>query len=131
MLIEGVAGQAYRVYQAAFARTPDLGGLGWWINAMDNGSTLASVAQGFVNSQEFKDVYGANPTNAQLVAKFYENVLRRPGEQAGIDFWTSVLDGGHATVAEVLMGFSEGFENKAALVGVTANGIAYTPFGGA
>ena len=129
--IEGVAGQAYRVYQAAFARTPDLGGLGWWINAMDNGSTLASVAQGFVNSQEFKDVYGANPTNAQLVAKFYENVLRRPGEQAGIDFWTSVLDGGHATVADVLMGFSEGFENKAALVGVTANGIAYTPYGGA
>ena len=127
--VDGVAGQAYRVYQAAFARTPDLGGLGWWIQAMDNGSTLASVAQGFVASQEFKDVYGANPTNAQLVAKFYENVLRRPGEQAGIDFWTSVLDGGHATVAEVLMGFSEGDENKAALVGVTENGIAYTPFG--
>jgi hypothetical protein len=40
-------GQAYRVYQAAFNRTPDLGGLGFWIGAMDKGVSLADVANGF------------------------------------------------------------------------------------
>jgi hypothetical protein len=126
--IDGTAGMAYRVYQAAFNRTPDKGGLGFWIGAMDKGSSLLAVAQGFVNSQEFKDLYGIAPGNHEIVAKFYENVLRRPGEAAGIDFWTGVLDNHAASVTEVLMGFSESAENKAALVGVTANGIDYTPF---
>jgi hypothetical protein len=56
-------------------------------------------------------------------------VLHRPGEKAGIDFWAAALDSKAATVAEVLVGFSESPENQAALVGVTANGIAYSPFG--
>jgi hypothetical protein len=127
--INGTAGQAYRVYQAAFARTPDLGGLGYWLAMMDNGVTLGAVAGGFVDSKEFRDVYGVSPSNREIIEKFYENVLRRPGEKAGIDFWTGVLDNKHATLAEVLVGFSESPENQAALVGVMANGVAYTPYG--
>lgn len=127
--IDGVAGMAYRVYQAAFGRTPDAGGLGFWIGAMDQGATLHSVAAGFAQSNEFKSVYGAAPTNRQIVEKFYQNVLNRAGEPDGINYWTSVLDQGHATVAEVLVGFSESNENKVALTGVVANGISFTPFG--
>ena len=127
--VNATAGQAYRVYQAAFARTPDLGGLGYWIGQMDNGIPLHAVAAGFVDSKEFRDVYGVAPGNREIVEKFYENVLRRPGEKAGIDFWTAVLDNKQATVSEVLVGFSEGHENQAALVGVMANGVAYTPYG--
>jgi hypothetical protein len=127
--VNGIAGQAYRVYQAAFARTPDLGGLGYWLAMMDNGVQLGAVAAGFVDSKEFRDVYGASPSNREIIQKFYENVLRRPGEKGGIDFWTGVLDNKHATLAEVLVGFSESPENQAALVGVMANGVAYTPYG--
>jgi hypothetical protein len=127
--VSGNAGQAFRVYQAAFNRTPDKGGLGFWISSMDHGATLLSVARGFVDSAEFKAVYGANPSSADIVARIYENVLHRPGEKAGIDFWAAALDSKAASVAEVLVGFSESPENQAALVGVTANGIAYSPFG--
>lgn len=127
--IEGTGGQAYRVYQAAFARTPDLAGLGYWMNAMDLGTTLKSVAEGFVASKEFKDLYGAAPSNLEIVSRFYQNVLQRPGEKAGIDWWTGLLDSKTLTVADVLVGFSESAENKAALVGVTADGFAYTPYG--
>jgi hypothetical protein len=125
----GIGGQAYRIYQAAFNRTPDQGGLGFWINAMDHGSTLKSVTEGFVASNEFKTLYGANPTNLELISKFYENVLHRPGEAAGIQFWVGVLDQHAASVVDVLMGFSESPENQAGLVGVTTNGMAYQPFG--
>lgn len=127
--IGGTAGQAYRVYQAAFARTPDLGGLGYWLSMMDNGAQLGAVAAGFVDSKEFRDVYGAAPSNREIVEKFYQNVLQRAGEKAGVDYWTSLLDTKQATVGSVLVGFSESPENQAALVGVMANGVAYTPYG--
>jgi len=127
--VGGIAGQAYRIYQAAFARTPDLPGLGYWLAMMDNGQSLGSVASGFVTSDEFRMVYGASPTNREIVEKFYLNVLQRPGEKAGVDYWTEVLDKHQATLADVLAGFSESGENQAALVGVMANGVAYTPYG--
>jgi Ca2+-binding RTX toxin-like protein len=126
--ISGTGGQAYRVYQAAFNRTPDAGGLGYWIKQMDDGTSLNSVAAGFIASAEFKSVYGANPTNAQIVAKLYDNVLHRPGETAGVNFWVGELNAGSRSVAEVLAGFSESAENQAGLIGVIGNGFAYSPF---
>ena len=125
--IMGNAGIAYRIYQAAFARTPDVAGLSYWIAAMDKGYAFKAVAEGFVISAEFKALYGASPTHRNIVEQIYENVLRRPGEEAGITFWTGVLDSHAASVAEVLMGFSESAENQAALIGVIGNGIPYIP----
>lgn len=127
--IDGTGGQTYRIYQAAFARPPDLGGVGYWMSMMDRGTSLKTVAEGFVASKEFKDLYGAAPTNLEIVSRFYENVLHRPGEKAGIEWWTGLLDANTLTIADVLVGFSESAENKAALIGVIADGFAYTPFG--
>jgi Ca2+-binding RTX toxin-like protein len=127
--IAGTAGQAYRIFQAAFARAPDEGGLGFWMAMMDKGVSLNAVAQGFVDSAEFTDRYGATPTHRELVEKFYENILHRPGEAAGIDWWTGQLDKKLSTVAEALAGFSESRENQVALVGVLAHGIEYKPYG--
>ena len=128
--IAGVAGRAYRVYQAAFNREPDGGGLGYWMNAMDHGHSLRAVAEGFVQSAEFRQAYGANPSHQDIVARFYQNVLHRDGEPDGVAYWTRVLAENHATVADVLMGFSESAENQAALTGAVSNGILYTPFVG-
>ena len=125
----GVSGQAYRVYKAAFNRTPDLGGLGFWISGMDGGESLNAVAQGFVNSAEFKAVYGASPTNAQIVTRFYDNVLGRAADSGGYTYWLGILDSGNANVAQVLASFSESSENQAAVIGVIGNGILYTPYG--
>lgn len=126
----GTAGQAYRIYQAAFNRAPDVTGLGYWISVMDSGATLTSIAQGFIDSPEFKTLYGTNATNAQIVSKMYDNVLHRTPDQAGYDFWVGVLDRGDASVAAVLATISESPENQAALVGVIGNGFVFTPYGG-
>ena len=125
----GVGGQTYRVYKAAFNRTPDVGGLGFWISGMDGGVSLNAVAQGFVNSAEFKTVYGASPTNAQIVTRFYDNVLGRAADSGGYNFWLGNLDSGQSSVAQVLASFSESSENQAAVIGVIENGILYTPYG--
>ena len=127
---DGHAGQAYRLYQAAFDRTPDKVGQGFWMNRLDIGVSLPDIANAFVASNEFKTLYGANPSNAEIVAKFYQNVLDRAPDPAS-QFWIDVLDSQRATVAEVLIGFSESAENVAALVGVASTGIDFTPYTGA
>ena len=124
-----MGGQTYRVYKAAFNRTPDLGGLGCWIRGMDGGISLNAVAQGFVNSAEFKTVYGASPTNAQIDTRFYDNVLGRAADSGGYNYWLGILDSGQASVAGVLAAFSESSENQAAVIGVIGNGILFTPYG--
>lgn len=112
---DGVAGQAYRLYQAAFNRKPDLGGLGFWINQMDNGMSLNGVADSFIRSDEFKLTYGANLTNDKFLTLLYNNVLHRNPDPEGFKHWTNVLNSG-ASRSSVLAGFSESAENKAQII---------------
>ena len=126
---DGVAGQAYRVYRAAFDRTPDLGGLGFWINALDTGFSLHDIASGFVQSNEFVKLYGTAPTNADIVGKLYQNILHRAPEQGGYAFWLDVLDNKKADLPDVLAAISESAENQEAVATLIANGIQFTPYG--
>ena len=117
----GNAGQTYRLYQAAFNRTPDKAGLSDWVKGMDTGLTLTQMATAFIGSGEFKSKYGENPTNAQFVDLLYTNALHR-ARAVGDDYWTNQLDSG-VTREQALIGFSESAENQASLIGVIQNGI--------
>ena len=127
---DGAAGQAFRLYQAAFDRTPDNFGIGFWISQLDKGIPLLDVADAFVGSAEFKDKYAKATTNAELVDQFYANILHRAPDPTGQAFWTGVLDKHQATLADVLVHFSESPENVAALVGTIQTGISYLPYTG-
>ncbi len=120
--VQGNAGQAYRLYQAAFARTPDKPGVSFWTDRLDDGASLRDVALGFTGSAEFRAAYGSSLTNAQYVAKFYQNVLGRAGEPGGVAFWTGELQRG-VSLADVLIGFSESPENNAAINPQIVGGI--------
>ena len=122
------ASQAYRIYQAAFDRKPDAGGLGFWVKQIDNGSTLETIATGFMQSAEFKSTYGENPSNKVLVEKFYQNVLHRAPDAGGLNYWTNLLDTKQLSGAQVLASFSESPENQAALVGVLDAWFSFTPY---
>lgn len=128
--IGGNGGQAYRLYQAAFARTPDAAGLGFWINSMDKGASLTQIAAAFMTQTEYKAAYGSGGSNLELVTRFYKNILGRDPEAAGRDFWVGKLDDKVVGVAEVLAAISESAENKAGLVDIIGNGFTYTPWGG-
>lgn len=120
--LDGNAGQAYRIYQAAFDRTPDFSGLSYWIKSMDAGTTLANVAEGFLRSDEFVSIYGSNQTDEAFVGSLYRNILGREGEVAGISYWVDVLENG-ASRSSVLYGFSESPENIAGVAPAIADGI--------
>jgi Ca2+-binding RTX toxin-like protein len=128
--VNGVAGQAYRLYVAAFDRAPDLGGLGYWISHMQNGLTLSEVANLFTQSAEFKSVFGAAPSNGSLVDLLYQHILHRAPDAAGAAYWVDLLDRHVIDTTQLLINFSESPENQAALVGLAHSGIAYHPYGG-
>lgn len=122
----GNGGDVYRLYQAAFNRTPDKEGLGFWMSVLDKGASLGEVAAGFVNSGEFKTQYGAQPTNEQLVNAMYQNVLHRALDAGGQSFWLDVLKGG-GTAAQMLGAFSESGENVASVAKIIGLGFEYQP----
>ena len=122
--MDGNMGKDYRLYQAAFDRKPDVSGLDYWYHQLNSGVTLEQVASGFINSAEFKTLYGNNPSNAELVTLLYDNVLHRGPDTGGFNFWMNELD--HGTSREqALIGFSESIENQLSLVGIVQTGIEF------
>jgi len=130
----GNAGKAYRVYKAAFARDPmsgDQAGLGYWIAQIDSGMDMVEVAARFIDSPEFRTLYGQNPSNADFLTKVYTNVLGRTPDQGGYNWWLNELNTNPSkTKAKVLADFAESGENQAGVASLIGNGIQYTEFVG-
>lgn len=117
---EAAAGQTYRLYQAAFARTPDSSGLGHNTRLIDGDLTLKDMANAFIQSAEFIQTYGANTSDTTFITLFYNNVLGRAPDAAGLAGWQQRLSSGEYDRADVLIGFSESSENQT-LVGQTTD----------
>lgn len=122
--IDGVAGQAYRLYQAAFDRKPDEAGVGYWMRRMDDGASLESVARAFLHSAEFERQYGVEPGNEAFLDALYTNVLHRAPDPDGYAYWLNALRANFER-AELLVLFSESAENVAQVIGSIENGFAY------
>lgn len=99
-------GEVYRLYKAYFDRAPDAGGSCFWVRRLVGGASLDQVSDSFASSQEFAETYGSL-SNREFVELVYANVLGRPGEVAGVDFWTGELDDEQRTRGQVMLGFSE------------------------
>lgn len=126
--IQGVGGETYRMYQAAFNRKPDPGGVGFWLDARDNGLSLLKMAQFFLDSPESVRTYGAMD-DAAFVTLMYGNVLHRAPDADGLKFYLDGFSNSGFTRAGVLTGFSESPENQAAVIGAINNGIDFLQVG--
>lgn len=111
-------GFGYRIYQAAFGRTPDEGGVRFWTDVLDELDAQGFsdqvkqryVANAFNKSAEFQSIYGSNTTNRDYIDAMYENVLYRSPDQDGYDFWVNAMDAGLSR-EDVLIFFAECDEN--------------------
>lgn len=109
-------GLTYRMYVAGLGRTPDEGGLRFWAGAMDYLDAhqpwvdkAAYLADRFVEAPEFKALYGLNPSNTDYVEALYQNVLGRPAEAVGRDYWVGRMDAG-VGVDDMLVHFVQSAE---------------------
>lgn len=90
-----------RLYQAFFGRTPDLGGLQYWLDLHHNGTSLDELAFWFSRSVEFKNAYDGT-SDAVYVDRVYQNVLGRDYDQEGYQYWLGLLTNGELDRAGVV-----------------------------
>lgn len=90
--IDGAAGAVYRLYKAAFDRAPKAVGEGYWLSQMDSGTTLVEIANEFVKTTEFQEIYsGTSPDYALYVSTLFQHVLGRAPKESGLHYWTQKL----------------------------------------
>lgn len=122
--IDGNAGQAYRLYQAAFDRKPDSAGLKYWVSEIDRGVSLQTAASAFTQSAEFVALYGStSPAADVLIEKMYLNVMHRASDAGGYNYWMGKFQTGEVNKNSLLELFADSAENKANVIGVIQNGI--------
>ncbi|MBS1186082.1 MAG: hypothetical protein H6R04_100 [Burkholderiaceae bacterium] len=130
------AGGIYRLYQATFDRTPDWEGLGYWIAQADRGEGAIAMAIDFTYSTEFQQMYGVTTRDNYLtganienvVSGFYQHVLHRAADQAGLNYYVNVIVTHEKTVGQVLAEISDSPENYVQTIGQMQNGIDYVPW---
>ena len=109
------------LYQAFFNRAPDSVGLNDWLTKLSSGTNRGSVLDGFLASQEFKNLaeqYGikvALTPIEQFVTRFYERCLLRAPDAAGLKSWATELSSGSKSGTDIARGFifSVEFKNRA------------------
>lgn len=124
--VEGNAGQAYRLYQAAFDRVPDMEGLSYWIDRLDSGTTsLNAIADSFLQSPEFIRTYGTPRTvdNEEFVDLLYTHTLGRNYDLSGFNYWVDRLDDNQTNRGDLLAFFSESDENYNRTIDAIDDGI--------
>jgi len=94
---QNVVNTVIKEYQAAYSRVPDQDGLQFWVNQYSaNQYTQLQLANIFASSQEFSTIYNgataSTPGDTQLVTAFYQNVLQRTPDAAGLAFWIGTGD---------------------------------------
>ena len=108
----------YLIYQASFGRIPDEAGVRYWVGILDSLDEAGwseyekeqYLARQFIESEEFKLLYGTNLTDEDYIDAMYQNVLGRLPDQAGYDFWVGELELGF-TREHILVAFTESEEN--------------------
>ncbi len=112
-----------RMYQAGLGRTPEQGGLNFWIANLQSGAPLADLAIGFLSSPEFTTRFGVELSNNDFVTRIYQNVLGRDPDAGGLAFWRDSLDSSERTRGQTLAGISESTENQTGTTAQVAGGI--------
>ncbi len=125
--VNGTAGFAYRLYQAAFDRTPDVAGLSVNVHLLDTVLNDQQVSAAFAASAEFQSKYGPTQTNDQFITALYSNILDRAPDPGGYAGWLNFLNTGQLSRGNVLIGFSESVENHNAVDPTLVTGIVLDP----
>lgn len=113
-----------RLYIGLFDRLPSQGGLQAWSNRHRDGTPLASVAQSFVKSREFRSRYGTLDDSA-YVNLLYRKVLGRSPSPVLARRWTSRLAAGW-TRGEVALEFIQSTEGRTNLAPRTQVSMVWT-----
>jgi len=104
-----------RMYETAFDRNADEGGLNFWIGQSEAGVSLHDIAVAMVNSTEAQ-AHFKGMTDAAFIQALYLQGLDRAGTAEESKIWIDSLESGAVSRGTALLGFADSAE-KIALVG--------------
>lgn len=107
-----------RLFRTAFCRTPDSGGLDYWVAGYRGqggtigygGTALLNIMNSMATYTEFQNAYPASMSNVNFVTKVYAEALKRAPDSAGGAYWVGLLDNHQKTRAEMIVEFSQSSE---------------------
>jgi hypothetical protein len=121
---DGQPAQMARLYEAALQRVPDADGLGYWLQQVAHGASMADVARAFLAASEFTQLLAGDTGDQAFLNALYEGTLHRQGDAVGVAYWQAELTAGlHRE--DVLLAFADSAENRANTVELVAHGISY------
>lgn len=100
------------LYQAALDRQPDNPGLAYFVSNLREGQSLQEIANSFYLSGEFRDQF-ERFDNASYINQLYLNLLDRPADPQGVDYWLVDIEQNGRSHADVLVSFAQSAENRA------------------
>ncbi len=121
-----------RLYQAVFDRMSDSGGLTFWTNRfrdiqeanpeLSYRDALIETISQWLESDEYIARFGDDLSDEDFLSLVYLNILGRPADQEGYNFWLAVLKSGAMSREQLIVEFTESDEFKAD-VDDEANGL--------
>jgi hypothetical protein len=85
------------IYEGILGRAADTDGLNYWVNGLGSGQTVEQLRSGFYGSDEYLAKHGGTTTS--VVTAFYQAILNRAPDQAGLDYWGGLINSGTSRVA--------------------------------
>lgn len=115
----------FRVYQATLDRAPDLGGFNFFSSGLEDGTfSNAQIINSFVGSAEFQNTFGSLD-DGEFVELLFNNVLDRPSDQGGFNFFTNQLANGvsRASIVTTFINSPEFIESTAPLIAAFSSSV--------
>lgn len=114
--------QLQQLYVAYFSRPADVDGLNYWLNALNNGGTIAQVSAAFAVQPEYTSVYGGKQPS-EVIDTVYMNLFGRHAEQGGLDYWGNILQQNPSLISQIVTAIVAGAKNADGTP--NADGVAY------
>lgn len=92
------------LYETAFGRTADAGGLQYWFDRAAAGDSLDKIAESFTKTTEF--IEKNQLSNDDFVTGLYQHTFGRAPDTDGLAYWTAALETGGATRAQLIASFA-------------------------
>jgi len=91
-----------KAYLAYYGRPGDPAGVNYWALRLDaaGGSWTTHILDSFGNSEEFQSRFGSLSTS-DLIANIYRQLFNREPEQAGLDFFISLLNSRQSSLSQI------------------------------
>jgi Ca2+-binding RTX toxin-like protein len=101
--------EIYSIYAGLLGRTPEMPGLTYWMDFMNEGASADSVINIFLATAEFTNRFNVDAT-ADYVSLLYSNVLNREAG-TGLAYWSNKIDSGEMSRTDVAKYFVFSDEN--------------------